>query len=177
MIVKRRQDQWIVGACRTQESLEPAFSCLLHICELPNPQTLPQQSVTPPRISAPHAARFRRPGFPAAGSAAPAAAPPLGPPSPPGGEGRALPADGPGPHSLFGPFWGVANRRRRTSFQSMTDSRAAAPAFVNRYPRRQPAASLRKAAGAARPPPCARAEAGSAGKTVSAVTAESGRSH
>lgn len=39
------------------------------------------------------------------------------------------------PNSLFGPLWGVASRRRRTSFQSMTDSRAAARASASRHPR------------------------------------------
>lgn len=143
------------------------------ICELPGPQILPRGSVgqPPPGLGpTPHSARFPGRVFPAA----PGAAPPTQPP-PLGGEAGALRGP-PSPNSLLGPLLGVASRRRRTSFQSMADSRAAAPAFANRSPRHQlrpqPAAGLPEAAEAARPPSWARAEVGHGGKTVNVVTAE-----
>lgn len=109
-------------------------------CELPRPQILPRGSVgqTSPGLGATsHSARFLRRVFTAAESAAPSgcsshSAPASGRSGPGALRGR------PFPNSLFGPLLGVASRRRRTSFQSMTDPRAAAPAFANRSPR-QPA--------------------------------------
>lgn len=61
MTVKRRKDEWIVGSCRSPESLDQGShsSCL---CELPNPHTLPQGGVGTPLISEPRSTRPALPG-------------------------------------------------------------------------------------------------------------------
>lgn len=143
MIIKRWEYQWILDCGRIQELLEPGFSFLtslrLKLRASHSHKSFPRELwVIPLCISKPHSFHLGmlsvRQVFTETKSATPSCSSTHSVPT-----SRSL---GPGylsgpplPNSLFGTLLDVAMRRRRTSFQSMNDSSAAALAYAHRHTR------------------------------------------